>query len=38
VAVGADALSADALRSTLGALLKNRDDLDRAQSDPGKYR
>ncbi|HEY3175243.1 MAG TPA: MoxR family ATPase [Candidatus Polarisedimenticolia bacterium] len=38
VAVGADALSAEALRSTLGALLKNRDDLDRALSDPGKYR
>jgi MoxR-like ATPase len=38
VAVGATGLTADALRQTLGALLKSRDDLDRVLADPGKYR
>jgi len=38
VAVGADSLSAAALRKTLGALLKNRDDVERVLADPGRYR
>ena len=38
VAVGATGLSADALRPTLGALLKNRDDIERVLADPGKFR
>ena len=33
VAVGADSLSGDALRKTLGALLKNREDLEQVLSD-----
>jgi MoxR-like ATPase len=38
VAVGADALSEPALRQTLGALLKNRDDVERVLADPGRLR
>jgi MoxR-like ATPase len=38
VAVGASGLSEDELRRTLGALLKNRDDMERVLSDPSRYR
>jgi MoxR-like ATPase len=38
VAVGADGLSAAALRKTLGALLKNRDDVLRVLADPSRFR
>src|SRR5262245_10324436 len=38
VAVGATGLTASELRPTLGALLKNRDDIERVLADPGKYR
>jgi len=37
-AVGAGGLTTDALRQTLGALIKNREDLDRVLADPGKHR
>ena len=36
--VGADALSSAALRKTLGALLKNREDLDTVLGDLSRYR
>jgi len=36
--VGADALSPAVLRKTLGALLKNRDDVERVLAEPGRYR
>ena len=38
VAVGADGLSAAVLRKTLGALLKNREDVDRVLADPSRFR
>jgi MoxR-like ATPase len=38
VAVGADSLSGPVLRKTLGALLKNREDVDRVLSDPSRFR
>ena len=38
VAVGADGLSATALRKTLGALLKNREDVVRVLADPSRFR
>src|SRR5262245_19138034 len=38
VAVGADSLSSAVLRRTLGALLKNRDDLERVLQDPSRFR
>ena len=38
VTVGADGLSAAALRKTLGALLKNRDDVERVLADPSRFR
>jgi MoxR-like ATPase len=38
VSVGAGSLSPDSLRKTLGALLKNREDVERVLSDPSKYR
>ena len=38
VAVGTDSLSAPVLRRTLGALLKNREDVERVLSDPARYR
>ena len=38
VAVGGDGLSAAALRKTLGALLKNREDVERVLSDPSRFR
>ena len=38
VTVGADSLSATALRRTLGALLKNREDLERVLADPARFR
>ena len=38
VAVGAAALTGDALQQTLGTLIKNRDDLGRVLADPGKHR
>jgi MoxR-like ATPase len=38
VAVGADGLSAAALRKTLGALLKNRDDVERVLADPSRFK
>jgi MoxR-like ATPase len=38
VATGADGLSEQALRQTLGALLKNRDDVERVLADPGRFR
>ena len=37
-AVGATGLSTDELKPTIGALLKNRDDIERVLADPGKYR
>ncbi|HEX6853006.1 MAG TPA: MoxR family ATPase [Candidatus Polarisedimenticolaceae bacterium] len=37
-AVGADSLSSAALRKTLGALLKNREDLERVLADPQRFR
>lgn len=37
-AVGADSLSANALRKTLGALLKNREDVERVLADPARFR
>ena len=37
-AVGADSLSAAALRKTLGALLKNREDLERVLAEPSRFR
>jgi MoxR-like ATPase len=36
--VGADALSPAVLRKTLGALLKNREDVERVLAEPGRYR
>jgi len=36
--VGADSLSSAALRKTLGALLKNREDLERVLADPSRFR
>ena len=36
--VGADALSPAVLRKTLGALLKNREDLERVLAEPGRFR
>ena len=38
LAVGASGLSREALASTIGALLKNRDDVERVLSDPGRYK
>jgi len=38
LAIGADRLSDDVLRRTLGALLKNREDLERVRDDPGRWR
>ena len=38
VAVGADGLSAPVLRKTLGALLKNREDVERVLADPSRFR
>lgn len=38
VAVSADGLSAPVLRKTLGALLKNREDVERVLSDPSRFR
>jgi MoxR-like ATPase len=38
VAVGADGLSPAVLRKTLGALLKNREDVDRVLADPARFR
>src|SRR5262245_1735026 len=38
VAVGADGLSSAVLKKTLGALLKNRDDVDRVLADPARFR
>jgi MoxR-like ATPase len=38
VAVGADSLSSAVLRKTLGALLKNREDVDRVLADPARFR
>ena len=38
VAVGADGLSAATLRKTLGALLKNREDVERVLADPARLR
>jgi len=38
VAVGADSLSSAALRKTLGALLKNREDVERVLADPARFR
>jgi len=37
-AVSADGLSAPVLRKTLGALLKNREDVERVLADPSRYR
>ena len=38
VALGASSLSAETLRKTLGALLKNREDVDRVLAEPSRYR
>jgi MoxR-like ATPase len=38
VAVGADSISANVLRQTLGVLLKNREDVLRVLSDPARFR
>jgi MoxR-like ATPase len=38
VAVGASSLSAEALRKTLGVLLKNREDVERVLSDSRQFR
>jgi len=38
VAVGADGLSSAALRKTLGALLKNREDVERVLAEPSRFR
>jgi MoxR-like ATPase len=38
VAVGADGLSTSVLRKTLGALLKNREDVERVLADPARFR
>lgn len=38
LAVGATGLSNEALRPTLGALLKNKDDIERVLADPSKFR
>jgi MoxR-like ATPase len=38
VAVGADGLSSATLRKTLGALLKNREDVERVLADPSRFR
>ena len=38
VAVGADGFSAAVLRKTLGALLKNREDVERVLADPARFR
>jgi hypothetical protein len=38
VAVGAESLSTAALRKTLGALLKNREDLEQVLHDLGRLR
>jgi len=36
--LGAESISTDALRATLGALLKNREDVERILQDPSKFR
>lgn len=38
VVVGADSLSPAVLRRTLGALLKNREDMERVLSEPSRFR
>jgi MoxR-like ATPase len=38
VAVGADSLSSSVLRKTLGCLLKNREDVERALAESGRFR
>jgi MoxR-like ATPase len=38
VAVGADGISSTVLKKTLGALLKNRDDVERVLADPARFR
>jgi MoxR-like ATPase len=38
VAVGASSLSAETLRKTLGALLKNREDVERVLAEPSRFR
>lgn len=38
VAVDADSLSSAVLKKTLGALLKNRDDVERVLADPARFR
>ena len=38
VAVGADGLSSATLRKTLGALLKNREDVERVLAEPSRFR
>lgn len=38
VSVGSESLSADTLRRTLGALLKNREDVERVLAEPGRFR
>ncbi len=38
VAVGADSLSHSALRKTLGALLKNREDVERVLAEPARFK
>jgi MoxR-like ATPase len=38
VAVGADGLSANVLRRTLGVLLKNREDVERVLAEPSRFR
>jgi MoxR-like ATPase len=38
LSVGADSLSAPVLKRTLGALLKNREDLERVLADPSRFR
>ncbi len=38
VAVGSDSLSAATLRKTLGALLKNREDVERVLAEPSRFR
>jgi MoxR-like ATPase len=38
VAVGAESLSANVLRHTLGVLLKNREDVERVLAEPSRFR
>jgi MoxR-like ATPase len=38
VAVGADGISGPVLRKTLGALLKNREDVERVLAEPSRFR